>query len=365
MQHHTTILAAALAVGAAAFTPQLRGQTAEVKTAEQVYKNIVQLKGTPADELTASMQFIAASLGVECAFCHVQGKPEADDLGPKRTARQMVAMTLGINKDSFRGQRQVTCYSCHRGSARPVSTPPVLDSDAPARPAAPGTAPGAPAAPTVTADAILEKYVTAVGGADAIKSATSRVMTGKILTGGGETPIEVLTKAPNKRVSISHMSGGDSYTAFDGTAGWLGSTGGPKRDMTAAEAWSSSLDAEFALPLRIKEIFPQLRRGRPAQVNGADCEVLNASAPGKPPVQLYFDQKSGLLVRMVKNADTAMGRMPVQIDYADYRDAGGVKIPFRWTLARPNGRFTIQISDVKTNVAVDDSKFAKPSDAVK
>jgi photosynthetic reaction center cytochrome c subunit len=161
------------------------------------------------------------------------------------------------------------------------------------------------------------------------------------------------------------MGGTDSYTAFDGSVGWLGSTGRPAREMSAAEAWSSSLDAEFALPLRIKEIFAQLRRGRPEQVNGADCDVLNASSPGKGPVRLYFDQKSGLLVRMVKNSESAMGRMPVQIDYTDYRDAGGVKIPFRWTLARTNGRFTIQIDEVKANVPVDDSKFAKPADVVK
>ena len=55
-----------------------------------------------------------------------------------------------------------------------------------------------------------------------------------------------------------------------------------------------------------------------------------------------------------------MGRMPVQIDYADYRDVEGVKIPFRWTLSRPNGRFTIQITDVKQNVPIEDAKFAKP-----
>jgi hypothetical protein len=53
--------------------------------------------------------------------------------------------------------------------------------------------------------------------------------------------------------------------------------------------------------------------------------------------------------------------MPVQIDYADYRDADGIKIPFRWTLARPNGRFSIQIDSVQQNVPVDDAKFAKPA----
>jgi hypothetical protein len=95
------------------------------------------------------------------------------------------------------------------------------------------------------------------------------------------------------------------------------------------------------------------------------CESLIGTGPGRPPVRLYFDQSSGLLVRMVRYAETPVGRNPTQIDYADYRDADGVKIPFRWTLSRLNGRFTIQIADVKSNVPVDDAKFARPVGAVK
>jgi hypothetical protein len=77
-------------------------------------------------------------------------------------------------------------------------------------------------------------------------------------------------------------------------------------------------------------------------------------------VRLYFDQSSGLLLRQVRYTDTPVGRNPTQIDYADYREVDGVKVPFRWTLARPNGRFTIQITELKQNVPVDDAKFAKP-----
>jgi hypothetical protein len=53
--------------------------------------------------------------------------------------------------------------------------------------------------------------------------------------------------------------------------------------------------------------------------------------------------------------------MPTQIDYADYKDADGVKIPYRWTLARPSGRFTIQVSELQQNVPVDDARFVKPA----
>ncbi len=113
-------------------TALLHGQAPEPKTAEQVFKNITELKGTPADQLVPAMTFIAASLGVECTFCHVEGKMELDDKETKKTARQMIAMTAAINKNSFGGKREVTCYSCHHGAHHPAGTPPVLESDLPA-----------------------------------------------------------------------------------------------------------------------------------------------------------------------------------------------------------------------------------------
>ncbi len=333
------------------------------KAAEEVYKNIIQLKGTPADQLGPAMAFISASLGVECSFCHVPGKFELDEKPAKKTAREMMAMQTSINKASFNGRTQVTCYSCHRGSERPVAIPPALESDLPASPESKATPTAA--APAPTADDIVAKYIAAVGGVDAMKKITDRVERGQILVGGKGTPIEVFTKAPNKRVSITHNGDSDSYTAFDGTIGWLANTGRPAREMSPAEGGAASLDAEFYLGTRLKEIFPQLRRGRPEIIAGAECEVLNGSGPGRPATRLYFDKKTGLLMRMVRYAETPLGRIPTQIDYADYRDADGVKIPYRWTLARVNGRFTIQIENVKSNLGLEDAKFAEPAGPVK
>jgi photosynthetic reaction center cytochrome c subunit len=363
--HCVAVTAALIALTA----PSAFGQTAETKTAEQVYKNIIQLKGTPADQLLPAMQFIAASLGVECNFCHVRDKNEADDKRPKKVAREMMAMTMAINKNSFEGQRQVTCVSCHHGSSRVVNMPPVLETDPPARPEAPANAapapggggPGRGTAPS--ADPIIEKYVAAIGGADALKKITTRVEKGKIIAGGRENPIEVIAKAPNKRISINHTTNGESITAFDGTIGWLGNTGRPAREMAPAEAWSAGLDADFYFPLRLKETFQQLRVGRPEKIGEVECVSVNGMRQNAPLVRLFFDSKTGLLVRLIRYTETPLGRNPVQIDYADYREVDGVKIPFRWTLSRINGRFTIQIDEARQNVPVEDSRFTKPAAA--
>jgi photosynthetic reaction center cytochrome c subunit len=355
-----------------AFVAVALAQHADGPAAAPVYKNLTQLKDVPAEQIGPAMQFISASLGVECTFCHLRGKMDADDKPAKKTAREMIAMTADINKTHFGGRPQMTCYSCHRGAARPVSVPPVLEADAPVA----AVAAASPAAPVVSGVAaptpaqILEKYVTALGGEAAIRKTDSRAMKGTVIAGGSQTPIEILTKAPNRRVSITHSGASDSFTAFDGTAGWMGNTGRPARVMSSPESGASSLDAEFYLPLRVAELYTQLRRVRPESINGVECEVLAGSNPAsantnRPPVRLYFDKNSGLLLRMVRYAETPLGRNPTQIDYSDYREQDGVKVPFRWTLARPNGRFTIQLAEVKSNAAIDDTRFARPDGDVK
>lgn len=342
------------------------------KTAEQAFKNIQVLKGVPAEQVVPAMQFISASLGVECEFCHVQNEFDKDDKKNKATARKMIQMQMAINKDHFDGHQEVTCNSCHRGSNDPVAIPIISDGEPkPARAevaagAAPGTTPSAPGTTPQqrpSADPILDRYVQALGGAEAVQKVSSRVEKGSLILPRGQVPVEIFAKAPNKRATIVHQPNGDSTTAYDGHAGWLGNTGRPPRDMSEQENDAVRLDADFHFATDLKQIFSQFRVGRPEKIGDRQAAVVFAIRQGQSPVRLYFDDQSGLLVRLVRYAQTPLGRNPTQIDYADYRDAGGVKIPYRWTIARPSGRFTIQVDQVQQNVAIDDAKFTKPAAA--
>src|SRR5438445_12565168 len=98
------------------------------RSAVEAYQNIQVLKEIPADQLIPAMQFITYSLGVECSFCHLEGTPEKDDKKPKQMARKMMQMMFAINQQNFEGTREVTCYSCHRGSSHPLATPIIADA---------------------------------------------------------------------------------------------------------------------------------------------------------------------------------------------------------------------------------------------
>jgi hypothetical protein len=366
LSKRTYFVTAGLVLAVAILTVRLHPGAAQSgptagKTAEEAYKNIQVLKGVPADQVIPAMQFMSASLGVECEHCHVEHAFDKDDKKPKQTARKMMQMMFAINKDSFNGHREVTCYSCHHGVADPVGTP--LVADAATKPEARGAMnPEAPKpAAMPPADQIVDKYVQALGGAEALGKISSRVEKGR-LTGFGDSQfaIEVYAKAPDKRLSVMHMANGESITAYDGHAGWLGFSHGPPHPMTPPEANSAKMDADFLFALHLKQNFSQLRVEHPEKIGEEETYLVNGVNPGQPPVRLYFSQQSGLLVRLVRYVETPLGRNPTQIDYADYRDVDGIKIPFRWTLARPGARFTIQVDQCQQNVPIDDTKFSMP-----
>src|SRR5271169_555735 len=184
--------------------PPAKPAAEQPKTAAQQFKNIQVLKDIPADQLIPSMQFISASLGQNCEFCHVERAMEKDDKKTKLAARKMIAMVLDIDKGHFEGNLAVTCYTCHRGQPHPVSTP-ILSAAAAKPPPHVHDEDAEEHANLPTADQILDKYLAAVGGKDALMKINTRVQTGKIEAFGGQAPIEVFSQAPDKRASVAHQ----------------------------------------------------------------------------------------------------------------------------------------------------------------
>ncbi len=357
------ILSTGLMIAAAKAQSGAAPQSPGPKMAEDQFKNIKVLKGVPADQVRPAMQFITASLGVECEFCHVRGDHglefEKDDKKTKVTARKMMEMMFAINKDNFEGHRDVTCYSCHRGAADPVGTP-IISEEEPKPEAERGKAPSDAKPVFPPADQLLDKYLAAVGGDAALQKITSRVEKGKITANGQQLPIEVYAKAPAKRISVMHLPNGESITAFDGKQGWLSNMGHTQM-MSAAENDAVHIDADLYFASHVKTLYKKFTVVPGEKIDGHDTYLVLGRNEGQPPLRLYVDQQSGLLLRLVRYAETPLGRNPTQIDYADYRDADGVRIPYRWTLSRPGGnRFTIQIDQVQQNVPVDDAKFIPP-----
>jgi hypothetical protein len=296
----------------------------------------------------------------------VEGAFENDDKKPKLAARKMIQMMTAINHDNFEGKREVTCYSCHRGSSHPMSTPIITDAGTQAASEVlrhedeDGSGPAPADLPS--ADQIFAKYVDALGGASAIGKLSTRVEKGTINLGGRQLPIEIFSKVPGKRITFIHLPNGDSVTTYDGASGWTSGPDRPVRDIPGLEIASAGPEVDLQLPLHFSQLFTEVKTGKPEKIGDRDVYVVSGLNAGKPAARFYFDESSGLLLRLLRYVDSPLGRNPMQIDYTDYRDQGGVKLPFQRTVARPGARFTIQIEEARGNVPVDDTKFARPAE---
>jgi photosynthetic reaction center cytochrome c subunit len=333
-------------------------QPAPAKTAAQQYKNIQVLKDIPADQLIPTMQFIGGALGADCEFCHVEHANDKDDKKEKQTARKMIEMELAINKNHFKNEVEVTCYTCHRGSPHPVGVP-ILMVNAGKMPehehheiSAQESLP--------SADQILDKYLAAAGGAEALHKIKTRIQKGTVEAAGQQYSIEIYSEAPEKRLSISHPSFGESVTAFNGQAGWLTTPRGV-HPMNASEQQSARIDAQIYFPARLRELYQEFKVLPGEAIDGHSTFLVTAKGAATPPLRLYFDQQTGLLLRLIRYTETPLGRNPLQVDYGDYRDASGLKIPYQWTLTRTNGSFTIRVNSVEQNIPIDEKLFVMPA----
>jgi len=353
----------------------LCGATAHGQMAEEVFKNIQVLKGISVNEFMGTMGFFAASLSLNCTDCHISESSGdwaryADETPLKRTARRMIVMVNNINKGNFGGRRAVTCYSCHRGTIFPKVIPNLADQYGTPPPDDPNEVEiPAKAAATASAEQILDKYIQAVGGAQRLANLTSFAAKGTYQgydTDLEAVPLDVLAKAPGQRTAIIHLRIGDSTTIYDGRAGWIAAPDKPVRLLTLAgeDLDGVKLDAALSFPAGIKQALGQWRAGFPkASIGDREVQIVQGTAAGGSRVKLFFDQQSGLLLRTVRYTDTAVGIIPAQIDYSDYREVAGVKLPFHWVITWTDGQATVELSEVQPNVAMDASKFAKPAPA--
>src|SRR5262249_11500834 len=101
-----------------------------------------------------------------------------------------------------------------------------------------------------------------------------------------------------------------------------------------------------------------------ATVEDKEVTIIQGTAAGRSRIKLFFDSETGLLIRQLRYSDTPVGTVPIQIDYSDYREIAGVKMPFRSVVTWTNGQTIVELSDVQPNVAIEAARFGKPAPAV-
>ena len=335
---------------------------------ENYFKNIQVLKGIPVDEFMDTMGMFAASLGYDCASCHssqlYNDRAAFAIATPQiQRARQMIVMMQAINKQYFGGQPRMSCFTCHRGQDRPGNIPSLaiqygeLMDDPNAMTIFPDT--------RNTPEQVFTKYITALGGAQRLAALTSYVATGTYAgfnTGGSMIPVDVYAKAPNQRTQVVHMQAGDATKTFDGTQAWAaeGWRPMPLLQLTGGNLEGAQLEALVQFPTGIQKAYATWQVSG-TLLDGKSTAILQGSNPNQLPVNFYFDADSGLLSRIVRWNRTAVGIVPTQTDFSDYRDVNGVKMPHHLVLTWTDGQNTYEFKQIRPNVQIEAARFSRPA----
>ena len=338
------------------------------QTTDGLFKNIQVLKGMRIDTFFDAMGMFAASMGDDCTYCHVKksvlDRSAFAEVTPRiQRARQMIVMTQALNKQYFGGGTKVSCFTCHRGAYTPVNAPRLSLQY--------GTPDEDPNVinfvvdPRTSADSVLDKYLQALGGTGALSKITSFTAKGTYSgfdTGDKEIPVEIFAKAPNQRTWILTFVDGLSYRVFDGTNGWWAGFDAPApiEVLTSGNLDRARLEALVAFPAGIKQAYASWKVGR-TSIDDREVVIVQGTKEGLLPVNFYFDNETGLLVRIVRWNDTPVGPVPTQLDYSDYRDVAGVKMPFNWVMTQTYMQATIRLSGIQPNVPIDAARFARPT----
>ncbi len=373
---HTTTRASALLNFSLAEVAET--QTAQQEeTVERTRKNILVLKGLPESQLFPVMNFIGDSLGVHCDYCHVKKGTdpktgndnwiwESDEKPKKVVARQMMKMVLDINKANFGAGQKVTCYSCHRGGTNVARVVPLPPRDFA------GARPDEKEAALPTAEQVLKKYIAAVGGENAwarfktivmkgtLERSRGRNADGSLIT--GHDGVEITLKGPDKYLVKLTTPQGVLTQCINGTVAWVSSNDGSRQLSAADMERVKRVPARYGI-IKVTEAPERMKVIGKEVIGGREAYVIATRIDPTSDKKLFFDMETGLLLRQITTTETILAPLPEQVDFEDYRDVAGVKLPFT---IRTSGvavfdtarrRFT----EIKLNVTVEDGVFNMPA----
>lgn len=227
-------------------------------------------------------------------------------------------------------------------------------------------------AQTLTADQIVEKHLTALGGREALSKITSRKAVGTINVatpaGALAGPVEMIAKAPNKmradiRVDLTAIGGpGEMIITefFDGTAGWsLNSLQGD--NPMSGDQLEAAKNNYFPSPLlKYKEMGITATVEAPQQISGRNTLVVLFSPKTGPKERMFFDAETFMLVRSTATVNLPqVGATETISEPSDYRAVDGVKVAFQLAQTAGAQSFTIKFTTIENNVTIDDAKFKK------
>jgi zinc protease len=209
----------------------------------------------------------------------------------------------------------------------------------------------------ITPEQVYDKYIKSIGGRDKIKKVKDLTTKATLSVQGASLDVVKYDKAPNKTFMTANMGGNEAFKmVFDGKKGYQMQMG-QKQETLGKELEDRKIESYFVYESALKELGLKLKMLELVSIDGKDAYKVEMTYPSGNKMIQYFDKESGLKVKEEKSADTPQGPMLQTIEYSDYKEIEGIKMPFKISQSNPNFSLEFNILSVEVNKGVKDDVF--------
>lgn len=210
---------------------------------------------------------------------------------------------------------------------------------------------------------IVDRFVKAIGGKDALQKHKSRVQTGtmELSPMGVKGTIESYARSDEKSfVKVTLAGIGDILDGYDGKTAWTTNPIQGNRVKEGKELIQAKRTAVFGREWSIDKLYTTLNVRGVEKVGDRDTYVIVGSTEGLPDDIMYFDTETALLLRSDGIVLSPEGQQATSTYFEDYREIEGVKSAHRIRAKTPAFEIITVMNDIKYNVPIEDSKFVQP-----
>lgn len=209
-----------------------------------------------------------------------------------------------------------------------------------------------------TAEEVLKRYVEVTGGEEKYKEieGVSQEASMSLPLAGIEGKMEIKYSGQDQMLVEVDLgeAGKESSGISDGT-GWSDSINTGTRLITGKELEQLKSQADMRQYYQPEAVYQEMELVGETEVDGEACYELKMTRKSGSVENEFYSVETGLKVKTKMTAETAMGAIPVEMFYKEYKKYNGIQHPTVMIQKLPNG-MEMEIKTVQFEV---NPKFAK------